>query len=284
MSESLDSTTEDAEIAALKVAISASLSLAVMTMEFIWFIRDESKIIWRRLRFSWYARIYMFSRYSGLASQIFNVYFTIRMYVGVGTTPAGCRLWFAYQATVVQILLATVEGAMMHRIYALFKGSQYILMILVSLAAGQIASMAISASLVVPSNQHTSTCMMVKSNPGNAYFGVTTMTTSVLMIFMTHWRFFGLPVKWTQHTIAQVVIRDNSLALLAISGWMLFLTLCSLEVLQPSIGGNITYYWFACILWICIGRVIVNQETLANEDHANVMQFTTQIDVWDANI
>jgi hypothetical protein len=48
-------------------------------------------------------------------SPSFNVYFTVRMYIGIGTTPAGCRLWFAYQAVVVQILLASVEGALMHR-------------------------------------------------------------------------------------------------------------------------------------------------------------------------
>lgn len=112
------------------------------------------------------------------------------MYAGIGTTPIGCRVWFSFQAVVVQILLAAVEGILMHRresfffklvdpkgthlpgvVYVLFQRNLCILMILVTLAAGQVASMMISASLSVPSNQHTATCMVVKSNPGNAFFG-----------------------------------------------------------------------------------------------------------------
>ncbi|KAI9459339.1 hypothetical protein HD554DRAFT_1618489 [Boletus coccyginus] len=280
MSESVNNTTEDPEIAALKIAISASFSLAVMIADFVWLIRHEVKIIWRGLG-SWHARIYLLLRYAGLASQIFNVYFTVRMYTGIGTTQAGCQLWFAYQAIVVQILLASVEGALMHRIYALFLGNRYILMVLVALAAGQIASMVMSAYLVVPSSQHTVTCMIVGNNPGNSYFGVTTMTTNILIFFMTSWRFIFLPLKLTQHGIGQVVMRDTSLSVLGISGLMLFLTLCSLEVIQPSIGGNITYYWLVCILWMSIGRIILNQETLAREIRRDGVQFTTQIEAWD---
>ncbi|KAF8555154.1 hypothetical protein OG21DRAFT_935378 [Imleria badia] len=195
-----------------------ALSLGVMSADFIWFMRDEVKVIWRKLG-SWHARIYLFSRYTGLASQIFNVYFTARMYVGIGTTPVGCRLWFSFQAVVVQILLAAVEGILMHRLYVLFQRNLYILLILVVLATGQVSSMAISASLSVPlSDRHTVTCMVVKSDPGNAYFGVTTMTTSILIFFMTFCRLLRLPIKWNRLSIAWVMIRDTSFSLLTISG------------------------------------------------------------------
>jgi len=108
-------------------------------------------------------------------------------------------------------------------------------MVLVALAASQVASMVMSAYLVVPSSQHTVTYMIMGNNPGNSYFGyelvlrqitvyswsrnrVTTMTTNILILFMTSWRFLYLPLKLTQHGIAQVVIRDTSLSVLDISG------------------------------------------------------------------
>lgn len=45
----------------------------------------------------------------------YNVYFTVRMYSGVYTSPRGCRIWWAYQAIIVQFLLIFVEGLLMQR-------------------------------------------------------------------------------------------------------------------------------------------------------------------------
>jgi hypothetical protein len=87
----------------------------------------------------------------------------------------------------------------------------------------------------------------------------TTMTTTVIISFMTFWRYLRLPEKWTRHGLGRIVLRDSALSLSAISGeeafgvcrWsdadidrsgmMLFMTLCSLQVIKPSMSGNITY-------------------------------------------
>ena len=55
-------------------------------------------------------------------------------------------------------------------VYALFLCNRLILLVLVMFAAGQVASTCVSAHLSFPSNKHTVTCLMVSTNPGNAYF------------------------------------------------------------------------------------------------------------------
>jgi hypothetical protein len=85
------------------------------------------------------------------------------------------------------------------------------------------------------------------------------MTTTLIIFFMTFWRYLRLPEQWTRHGIGRVVLRDSALSLSAISGeeafgvcyWsdadidrsvmMLFMTLCSLHVIKPSMSGNIIY-------------------------------------------
>ncbi|KAH0836432.1 hypothetical protein J3R83DRAFT_8037 [Lanmaoa asiatica] len=326
------------QVEALKVAISASISLAFMIVDFGCLVRDEVKYIWPRFRASWTSRIYMLTRYMGAASQIFNVYFTVRMYLGVYTSPAGCRLWFIYQAFVVQLLLAFVEGMLMRRIYALFIRNQLVLLILISFALGQMASMVVSARLSFPSNKHTVTCLSVGSNPGNAFFryglppdrrasvlfthprgcSATTMTTNLLIFFMTFWRYLRLPASWTQQGVGWVVFRDSAWSLSAISGgcvfflywppvvgfvvwsdadidWsvvMMFLTLCSLDVIKPSMSGNTTYYWLVCILWISIGRIVVNHEKIPRDEGgeregntwSGTLQLTSQIEMGEITL
>ncbi|KIJ60851.1 hypothetical protein HYDPIDRAFT_31898 [Hydnomerulius pinastri MD-312] len=154
-----------------KLAISACLSLMVMLVDYGWLLRDELKIIWPKLWSSRYAKVYVFSRYLGTASQIFNVFFSLRMLAGVSAAPSTCKMWYNYQAIVVQVLLATVEGTLMHRIYALFLGNKWILSFLILFGIGQIASMAVSARVALPSIRYTETCLVVATHPGSIYFG-----------------------------------------------------------------------------------------------------------------
>lgn len=157
---------------------------------------------------------------------------------------------------------------------------------LIVFVLAQMASMGVSARLSFPSNKYTVSCWMVKANPGNAFFrsvlfpppdapkfpythlrmcSATTMTTNVVIFFMTFLRYFRLPTKWTREGLGRIVIRDSAISLAAISGEecglrfvardvdidrlviMLFLTLCSLEVIKPSMSGNITFWWVECL-------------------------------------
>ncbi|KIK77942.1 hypothetical protein PAXRUDRAFT_351524 [Paxillus rubicundulus Ve08.2h10] len=258
-----ESAMSDDKAMALKIVISAASSLVVMVIEFAWLLPDELKVVWPKLCSSRYAKVYVCSRYLGISSQIANVCFAWRMYAGTPSTSTVCRMWYGFQATVVQLLLGSVEGALMHRVYALFFRNQYIFLVLALFAVCQVGSMVVSAHFAVPSGRHTETCMVIRPHPGNAYFGATTMTTNLLILFMTSWKYLRLPIKRASDSIGWVVLRDSALSLLAISIMMLFVTLCALEVITPSMSGNFSYYWLVCILWVSIGRIIVNHEKLA---------------------
>jgi len=147
--------------------------------------------------------------------------------------------------------------------------------------------MVVSAALSFPSNKHTVTCLMVRSNPGSTFFSATTMTTNVVLFFMTFWRYLRLPEKWTREGLGRVVLRDSAMSLSAISVMMLFLTLSGLQVIKPSMSGNITYYWLVCILWISIGRIVVNHEKIRRVEGEQgegstwkgTLQLTSQIEM-----
>ncbi|KIK96055.1 hypothetical protein PAXRUDRAFT_337043 [Paxillus rubicundulus Ve08.2h10] len=269
--------TEDDKALALKVAISAATSLVAMVVDFGWLFPHELEVVWPNISSSRYAKLYVFSRYLGLCSHM--------MYFGIPSTDFECRMWYGFQAIVVEILLASVEGALMHRVYALFLHSRWILLVLCLFAACQLASMAVSARFAVPSDRHTETCLVTKPHPGNAYFGATTMTTNILIFFMTFWKYIRLPMKWTHGSIGRVVFRDSAISLIAISLMMLFLTLCALEVVTPSMSGNFSYYWLVCILWISIGRIIINHQKMSLEVKvtsstlASPVPFTSEIDI-----
>ncbi|KIJ06639.1 hypothetical protein PAXINDRAFT_103279 [Paxillus involutus ATCC 200175] len=91
------------------------------------------------------------------------------------------------------------------------------------------------------------------------------MTTNILIFFMAFWKYLRLPIKWTHGSVGRVVFRDSAISLVAISLMMLFLTLCALEVVTPSMSGNFNFYWLVCILWISIGRIIINHQKMSLE-------------------
>ncbi|KAG9308039.1 hypothetical protein JVU11DRAFT_12606 [Chiua virens] len=280
------------QAAALKVAISASSSLVVMIVHWVWLMRGEIKYIWPRLCRSWNARIFVPARYLGLFGQIYNVYFTTRMYLGVPTPPEGCRIWFSFQALVVQVLLVVVEGLLMHRLYALFRCNGAIMMVLVALGGGQLASMGVSVRLSFPTNEYTTTCLLTKANPANAYFSTTMLTVTMILLFMIVWSYCRLPPRFTRQGIGKIVFRDSILSLCALAVLMLFMTFTSLEIIKTSISGNITYYWMVCVLWMSLGSIIVDHEQIPRDDDERgqdniwraTVQLTSQIEMGESTL
>ncbi|KAG9312061.1 hypothetical protein JVU11DRAFT_7342 [Chiua virens] len=278
------------EETARKVLISSCVALAIMIVDYIYLFRSEIKFVWPKL-VSWgHPKGYVISRYLGLGCQIYNVYFTVRMYLGVPTTIEGCRLWFSFQAACVLLLLLIAEFMLMYRIYALFLKSKVICSILISLFVGQTAAMVVSAVLSFPTNKHTVTCLITRSSVGNVFFSTTTMATNILIFFMTFWRYLQLPKKCSQQGHIKVAFRDSAAAVLMISSIMLFMTLCSLQVIKPNMSGNITYYWFVCILFLAIGRLVVDHQKIylaepEGDEHGTwkgSVQLTSMIEVGES--
>ncbi|KAH0836902.1 hypothetical protein J3R83DRAFT_8717 [Lanmaoa asiatica] len=257
------------QVAALKVAISASISLALMIVDFGWLMRDEVKYIWPIpegfVRPGLPGFIYLLGTSARLAKCTFNVYFTVRMYLGIHTSPSGCRLWFMYQAFVVQSLLVFVEGMLMHRVYALFIHSRLILSILILFALGQTASMAVSARLSFPSAKHTRDNH--DDQPGGFIHDLLAISPVTCELDAARRRKGRLPgfgmVRWARY-----------------------------QVIKPSMSGNITYYWLVCVLWVSIGRIVVNHEKIPRDEGEQregntwrgTLQLTSQIEMGEITL
>lgn len=70
---------------------------------------------------------------------------------------------------------------MLRVVYALFLQSRVVLMVMVMFILGQVASMFISARFSFRTNQYTATCLLVRSNPGNAFFRYAGHVLSLLL-------------------------------------------------------------------------------------------------------
>ncbi|KIM60128.1 hypothetical protein SCLCIDRAFT_46558, partial [Scleroderma citrinum Foug A] len=184
-----------------------------------------------------------------------------------------CVLWFRYQAITIQLLLAAVEISLMHRIYALFLKNSWILSLLILLGIAQLLSMVLSARLVVSNVTYTSTCYVTKPHAASAYFGATTMTTNLAILFMISWRYLRLPVPQAREimkfeavrAVLRVILRDSALSVIAILVVTLVQMLSNLGAVELSLNGNILYHWLFCVLWISFGRIVVNHSKVVQE-------------------
>lgn len=273
------------EALALKAAISACASLAAMLVDFFWLLRDEITFVWpnvRRRRI--YALVHIIERYLGLVGQGFSVYVSLRIASLLPTPPIYCRIWFVYQAISIQILLSSMEFALIHRIYALFQKNCSILSVLVLFCTLQLLSLGASAWLAIPNTEHSETCFVLKPNIDTIYFGTTTMATHLVMFFMIFWRRVELPVEWSCSAFGRVVLRDSALSPLIISLLTGVLVLCNTGVIQTSLNGNIIYYWLFCAMWISLGRIIVNHSKVEQLMDARGSKLTTEIDLGETSL
>ncbi|KAI6116008.1 hypothetical protein F5141DRAFT_1100376 [Pisolithus sp. B1] len=278
------------EALARKAAISACASFGLMLVDFFWLLRDEITYVWpnvRRRRL--YALVYIIERYLGLGGQVFNVYISLRIASLLHTPPTYCRIWFVYQAISIQILLSSMECALIHRIYALFGRNYSILSVLVLFCTLQLLSLGTSAWLAIPNTEHSETCYVLKPNINTIYFGTTTMATHLIMFFMIFWRGFELPWKWSCSAFGRVVLRDSAVSPLIISILTGAMVLCNTGAIQTSLNGNIIYYWLFCTMWISLGRIIVNHskvdqlEQLKQLVDARRGELTSEIDVGETS-
>ncbi|KAI6168702.1 hypothetical protein EDD17DRAFT_1869359 [Pisolithus thermaeus] len=278
------------EALARKAAISACASLGVMLVDFFWLLRDEITFVWGDIRRRpLYALVYIIERYVGLVGQGFNVYVSLRIASLLPVPPIYCRIWFVYQAISVQVLLSSMECALIHRIYALFNRNSSILFVLVLFCTFQLLALGASAWLAIPNMQHSETCYVLKTNINTIYFATTTMATHFVMFFMIFWRGVKLPWEWSCSAFGRVVLRDSALSPLIVSLLTFAMVLCNTDVIRTSLNGNIIYYWLFCTMWISLGRIIVNHskaallEELKESAGAKRGELTSEIDVGETS-
>ncbi|KAH7923046.1 hypothetical protein BV22DRAFT_1130949 [Leucogyrophana mollusca] len=262
------------------VSYGAIAALLAMFVDYALMLRDERRYIWSKARVCRYAKMYIATRYLGLAAQIFNVSFTIWRASQTYITPPLCLSWFTYQAIIIQVLLAIVDGLLMRGVYAIFSGSYWILSVLAVLAAAQPGSTLASMVIALPDAPFTPMCLVAEAHSGLIYFGSGTLTTHAILLLLIVWKYFS--GRHARSPLRTAILRDSTLAAAAVSVMMFITLLCALSVIRPGVTSNIVYYWLFCVLWVSAGRIAAGWEAArSSEAGADAGVLTSHITITD---
>jgi len=246
------------------VLIVSSFVTGLMMIEYLWSIRFEVNIIWPRIRKNAEAKIYVLSRYVGLAGQVFNVWFARRMASGIPTHPRACMVWYSYQAATIQCLLTLVELLLMMRVYNIYKKGRYVLGILGIFVGTQCAAMVVSTRMVVPGQRTSPTCILVATHPGPIYVGVSTIVINWCVLAMILRR--CARVAWLEPgSYFRVMVRDSTCTVIVMTGCFVFVILMAIGVLDSLTVHNVLFYLMLSSLWFSAGRLVLSKEKFRQE-------------------
>lgn len=237
-----------------------------MILEYIWFLSDEVRLVWPRLWKTTEAKIYVVTRYAGLAGQSFNIWFAFRMVSGVPNSRFICRVWSSYQAATTQCMLISVELLLMLRVYKMYKKKKSISALLFVFGSAQSAAMAANARLIITDTSYSPTCVVISPRYSRIYVGVSIIANFMFILGAMLWRFLRSISNWSGISRAwlKLVVRDSSFAAIAIIVILIFRFLCTPHVINVQMSGNIIFQVLLFCLWFAAGRIVLHQERFSN--------------------
>ncbi|KAH7923048.1 hypothetical protein BV22DRAFT_1130950 [Leucogyrophana mollusca] len=250
------------------ISYGAAAALLPMFVDYALTFRDERRYIWPKARVSRYAKMYIMTRYLGLVAQILHVGFAIWRASQTYIAPSLCRSWYTYQAIVIQVLTAVVDGLLMRGVYAIFSGSYWIMSVLAVLAAAQPGSALASMVVALPDAPFTQTCLVAEVHSGLIYFGSGALTTHALILILLVWKYFAGGHARSPLRIA--ILRDTTLAVAAVSvrtplPCYTYVHLSHMLV-TPHPPPPPHESWLFCVLWVSAGRIIVGWEAARSSE------------------
>lgn len=247
---------------ARNIAIITTTLTAFMVLEYIWFLSDEIRLVWPRFWKTTEAKMYMVTRYAGLAGQSYNIWFAFRMFAGVPNSQFACRVWSSYQAAMIQYLVFSVELLLMKRVHKMYKKGKPICALLFIFGGVQCGAMAVNARLIVTGTRYSPTCVILSPHHSRIYVGVSIIVTFVFILAAMLWRFFGNQAGWSEvpHAWLKLAVRDGSYTVIATILILIFMFLCITRVINTQMSGNIIFYVLLSCLWFAAGRIVLNQE------------------------
>ncbi|KAG1885029.1 hypothetical protein F4604DRAFT_1729108 [Suillus subluteus] len=245
---------------ARNIAIITTILTALMVLEYIYSFKDETRLVWPRFRKTIEAKIFIMTRYAGLAGQSFNIWFAFRLASGVPNSPFACKIWTSYQIATIQCLLLSVESLLMLRVYKMYNKGKYISAVLFILGSAQSSAMAVNARWIITETRYSPTC--VPHYHSRIYVGVSIITTFVFIVVAMLWRFIKSPSGWSEVSRAwlKLAVRDGGCTAIAITVILIFMFLCTTGVIDTQMSGNIVFYVLLSCLWFAAGRIVLHQE------------------------
>lgn len=247
---------------ARNIAIITTTLTTLMVLEYIYFLSDEIRLVWPRFWKTTEAKLYVITRYAGLAGQSFNIWFAFRMVSGVPNSPFACRAWSSYQTATIQWLLLSVESLLMIRVYKMYKKSKTICALSFVIGGMQSAAMVVNARSIITGTQYSPTCVIISPHHSRIYVGVSIIVTFMFILVTMLWRFFKSTSSWSETPQAwlKLAVRDGSCAATAITVILIFMFLCTTHVINTPMSGNIIFYVLLSCLWFATGRIVLHHE------------------------
>ncbi|KAG0704552.1 hypothetical protein DFH29DRAFT_910829 [Suillus ampliporus] len=239
---------------------------ALMVIEYAWFLSDEVRLIWPKFRKNTEAKVFLVTRYVGLAGQSFNIWFSYRMASEIPNHPIACKAWYSYQTATIQCMLVSVELLLMQLVDKMYRKDKYIRGLLLVFGGAQCAAMAISARLIVTGVRYSPTCVIIGSHSSNGriFAGISIITTYMFILVMMQWRYFKGSSGWSEASRAwlKLTVRDGSCTTIAVAVILIFMMLHNFGVFETQMTGNIVFYVLLSCLWFAGGRIVLHQEKL----------------------
>lgn len=225
---------------ARNIAIITTTLTAFMVLEYICSIFDEMRLVWPRIWKTTEAKIYVVTRYTGLALQSFNIWFAFRMMSGVPNSLFTCRVWSSYQIATIQCLLLSVESLLILRVYNMYNKGGALLFIL---GGAQSAVMVVSSRFIVTGTRYSPTCVIISPHYSRIYVGASIIATFMFILVAMLWPFFKSTSGWSEGPRAwlKLAVRDGSCTTIVITMILIFMFLCAKRVINIPMSANITF-------------------------------------------
>lgn len=233
-----------------------------MVLEYIWYLSDEIRLVWPRFWKTTEAKIYVVTRYAGLAGQSFNIWFAFRMVSGVPNSQFACRVWSSYQAATIQCLLLSVALLLVLRVYKMYRKGKSIFALSIIFCGAQSAAMAVNVRLIVTGSRYSPTCVIISPHHSRIYVGASIIALFMFILVTMLWRFFRSTSSWSEapHAWLKLAVRDGTYTAIAITVIFIFMFLCITRVIDTQMSGNIIFYVLLSCLWFAAGRIVLHQE------------------------
>ncbi|PPQ65678.1 hypothetical protein CVT26_000310 [Gymnopilus dilepis] len=239
--------------------------LAFAFWEILITLQDEVDLMWAHpKRFTIVKALYFFVRYFGLAVQIVNSG-VARILQAIHPVPRErCRLWLAYQAVTIYLLLGAVDVILMIRVYAFYSRSRWIGYLMIALLFARVSLSTASAVLTVPNQKFDYNCLNADVPTLVMYFfmiGEVTLQSIILgLTFLRH--LTAIRAGWARTPIVTLLCRDSATAFTIIVGVLIgTIVYARLEYTHDS--AHAVFPAFVAILSSVGCRLIIGMQKLA---------------------
>ncbi|TFK31516.1 hypothetical protein BDQ12DRAFT_694010 [Crucibulum laeve] len=253
-------------------------ALLLLLLEVVATSGDEYQYIWRRPRTA-VNYLYLFSRYFGIISQTINCSMIFGPLSRRPVRPDLCNAWMHFEMISAQLLLTTLEGILMWRVYALYQQSWRVGTFLTSVFILDIILAAILGRRTLPMLQFDELCTGYGAPRDVLYFGASVLATQSMIWVMT---FLKRNIACGGAPVVHLMIRD---------GVCVFVLLCAIfSVSIPysfleSLAAHIVFFWPISLMSIATCRVILNMQRLKVPSASlSDIEFTSHIGISISNI